>query len=176
MRRLWFALGMILPICSTQGQDAVEPRPADVATIDGIIEAVYASISGPAGAERDWPRFRTLFTPDARMMPTGRRADGTGVRRVWSIEEYIKAAGPQLMEGGFFEREIARRTDRFGNVVQLFSSYESRRKAEDPEPFMRGINSFQLWNDGSRWWVISILWENESAAVPIPPQYLSSSP
>ena len=176
MRSIPLTVALFMPFALVAGQAAVAPRPADVATIDGIIEAVYASISGPAGAERDWPRFRTLFVPDARMMPTGRRQDGTGVRRTWSIEEYIAAAGPQLTEGGFFEREIARRTDRFGNVVQLFSTYESRRKLDDPQPFMRGINSFQLWNDGSRWWVISILWENESPAVPIPSQYLTSSP
>lgn len=176
MRRQLLALLMLMPFLSVVGQDAAAPRPSDVATLDGIIDALYASISGPAGQERDWPRFRTLFVADARMMPTGRRQDGTGVRRAWTLDEYMAAAGPQLVSGGFFEREIARRTDRFGNVVQLFSTYESRRKAEDPQPFMRGINSIQLWNDGARWWIISVLWENESAAVPIPAQYLRSSP
>ena len=176
MRRQLVTLSMLMPLLSLIGQDAAAPRPSDVATIDGIIDALYASISGPAGAERDWVRFRTLFVPDARMMPTGRRQDGTGVRRAWTLDEYITTAGPQLKNGGFFEREIARRTDRFGNVVQLFSTYESRRKAEDPQPFMRGINSIQLWNDGARWWIISVFWENESPSVPIPAQYLTSSP
>lgn len=156
-------------------QDAAPaPRPEDVASIDGILAALYGAISGPAGAERDWPRMRSLFVPDARLMPTGRRADGTGVRLAWSVEEYITRAGGQLKEGGFFEREIGRHTDRFGNVVQVFSAYESRRKAEEPEPFMRGINSIQLWFDGARWWIVSILWENETPAVPIPAQYLRS--
>ena len=176
MRRLLLTLIMFMPVLSLSGQDAPAPRSSDVATLDGIIDALYASISGPAGAERDWPRFRTLFVPDARMMPTGRRQDGTGVRRVWTLDEYIATAGPQLKSGGFFEREIARRTDRFGNVVHLFSTYESRRKAEDPQPFMRGINSIQLWNDGARWWIITVFWENESPTVPIPAQYLDSSP
>ena len=176
MRHLMLAFCSLLPVATTSAQDPVAPRPADVATIDGIVTAVYEAISGPAGVARDWDRLRTLFVPDARMMPTGRRADGSGVRRSWSLEEYITAAGPGLVSGGFFEREIGRRTDRFGNVVQLFSAYESRRSADDPKPFMRGINSFQLWYDGSRWWVISILWENESATLPIPEQYLTNSP
>lgn len=176
MRRLLLTLIMFMPVLSLSGQDAPAPRSSDVATLDGIIDALYASISGPAGVERDWPRFRTLFVPDARMMPTGRRQDGTGVRRAWTLDEYIATAGPQLKAGGFFEREIARRTDRFGNVVHLFSTYESRRKAEDPQPFMRGINSIQLWNDGARWWIITVFWENESPTVPIPAQYLDSSP
>ena len=106
MRQLVLTLGLMLPMLPVTSQDVTPPRQGDVATIDGIVAAVYESISGPAGAPRDWARFRTLFTPDARMMPTGRRPDGTGVRRVWSIEEYITAAGPQLTEGGFFEREV----------------------------------------------------------------------
>jgi hypothetical protein len=154
-------------------QDAPAPRPADVSSIDGIIAALYESISGPAGAPRDWPRLRSLVTPDARLMPTGRRPDGTGVRRSWSVEEYITTVGPQLERGGFFEREIGHRTDRFGNIVQRFSSYESRRAANDPQPFARGINSIQLWHDGSRWWILTILWEAESPGVPIPAEYLS---
>jgi len=153
-------------------QDAAPARAEDVATIDGILSALYESISGPAGAERDWPRMRSLFVPDGRLMPTGKRADGTGVRLSWGVEEYITRAGPGLKENGFFEREIGRRTDQFGQVVQVFSTYESRRAATDPEPFMRGINSIQLWNDGSRWWVVSILWQNESPDTPIPAQYL----
>lgn len=159
---------------AAQDAPAPLPRPADVASIEGIITALYESISGPAGAPRDWPRLRSLLTPDARLMPTGRRADGTGVRRSWTVEEYIAAAGPGLERGGFFEREIGHRTDRFGNIVQRFSSYESRRAATDPQPFARGINSIQLWHDGSRWWIVTILWEQESASVPIPPEYLST--
>jgi hypothetical protein len=155
-------------------QETAPARAEDVATIDGILSALYQSISGPAGAERDWPRMSSLFVPDGRLMPTGKRPDGTSVRQSWSVDEYIRRAGPGLKENGFFEREIGRRTDQFGNVVQVFSTYESRRAANDPEPFMRGINSIQLWNDGSRWWVVSILWQNESPDTPIPAQYLGN--
>jgi len=174
MRMHWASLLLCLAAPAASAQEAPAPRPADVATIDGIITALYESISGPAGAPRDWARLRSLVTPDARMMPTGRRPDGTGVRRSWTVEEYITTVGPQLVANGFFEREIGRRTDRYGNIVQLFSAYDSRRTAEDPQPFARGINSIQLWFDGARWWVLSILWESESAANPIPAAYLST--
>jgi hypothetical protein len=94
--------------------------------------------------------------------------------RTWDVEQYIATAGPNLERDGFFEREIARRTERFGNIVHAFSTYDSRRTASDPAPFARGINSIQLWNDGRRWWVVSVFWEAERPDSPIPAAYLTT--
>jgi hypothetical protein len=147
-------------------------RPADVATPDAIIDAVYASISGPAGQPRDWARFRSLLIPDARLIPSARRAPGATTPVVWSAEEYMAAAGPGLERQGFFEREIHRTTDAFGAVLHAFSTYDSKR-TPDGQPFARGINSFQLYSDGTRWWIVTIFWDSETADKPIPPKYLS---
>jgi hypothetical protein len=143
-------------------------RPADVESIDAIMRAIYDVISGPAGQKRDWDRFRSLMAPGARLIPTGRRADGTGGMRVWTAEEYIREAGPQLEANGFFEREIGRKLERYGNVVHLMSAYDSKRTLADPTPFARGVNSFQLFFDGKRWWVVTIFWEQETPENPIP--------
>ena len=62
----------------------------------------------------------------------------------------------------FYEREVARRAERYGDIMQVFSTYESRHDPKDPEPFARGINSFQLFFDGTRWWVVTIYWQQES--------------
>jgi len=147
-------------------------EPADVATADAIIEAVYASISGPAGQPRNWDRFHSLLIPGARLIPSMRRAAGTTTPVVWSPEEYIATAGPGLERQGFFEREIHRTTDAFGAVLHAFSTYESKR-TPDGQPFARGINSFQLYNDGTRWWIVTIFWDAETPEKPIPAKYLS---
>jgi hypothetical protein len=147
-------------------------KPADVATVDAIIDAVYASISGPAGQPRDWARFRSLLIPGARLIPSARRTPGATTPVVWSAEDYIAAAGPGLERQGFFEREIHRTTDAFGAVLHAFSTYDSKR-TPDGQPFARGINSFQLYNDGTRWWIVTIFWDAETADKPIPPKYLS---
>jgi hypothetical protein len=118
--------------------------------------------------------MRSLFIPGARLIPTGRRPDGTRSNQVWSVDQYISTVGPRLEQGGFFEREIARRSERYGNIVHAFSTYESRRAASDPQPFARGINSIQLWNDGRRWWVVTIFWEGERPDNPIPGRYLQT--
>lgn len=159
------------PAATPVARPAADPK--DVESIDAIMAAVYASISGPAGQPRQWDRFRSLMAPGARLVPTGRTATGEGRLRNWSVEEYIAAAGPGLESGGFFERELGRKLERYGNVVHLMSAYDSKRTLADAQPFARGVNSFQLWFDGTRWYVVSIFWEAETAANPIPADLLT---
>ncbi|MCI0433894.1 MAG: hypothetical protein L0271_09600 [Gemmatimonadetes bacterium] len=162
------------PVGAQAATTAAEARVEDVGSIDAIMAAVYDVISGPAGAPRDWDRFRSLFHPSARLIPTGPTRDGPRMARALTPDEYAARSGPVLERDGFFEVEIARRIEQFGSIVHAFSTYESRRTASpDEKPFMRGINSFQLVNDGTRWWVLTILWQQESPEVPIPAKYLS---
>jgi hypothetical protein len=147
--------------------------PADVATPDAIIAATYDVISGPAG-KRDWNRFRSLFVPGARLIYGGPLPPKLAIPPVVDPDGYIAQATPYFEKNGFFEREIARRSDRYGNIMELFSTYESRNKADDSKPFARGINSFQLFTDGHRWWVVTIYWQEESPSVPLPKEFLST--
>lgn len=155
----------------------IGPRPAaraaEVASADAILAALYDVISGPAGQPRDWTRFRSLLVPNARLMPTRPRPSGGTEVVVWSADDYMRIAGPNLQATGFYEREIHRVTEQFGDVVHVFSTYESRRTADSAEtPFARGINSIQLLRDGGRWWVVSIYWQPERQDSPIPAKYL----
>jgi hypothetical protein len=146
--------------------------PADVASIDAITAAVYAVISGDSAVKRDWNRFRSLFAPGARFMPIVQRGNGPRSAVVWTAEQYITNAGPGLERNGFHEREVSRKVEQYGAIAHVFSTYESRAKATDVKPFARGINSIQLWYDGTRWWVQSIMWWQETPTTPIPPHYL----
>lgn len=152
--------------------DSIPAQEKDVQSIDAILAALYDVISGPAGQKRNWDRMRTLFLPEGRLVATGIRPDGTSGKRVMSLEDYINSSGPFLEKNGFFESEISRKTDQFGAVVQVFSTYESRKTLADEKPFMRGINSIQLWNDGKRWWILTVFWQPETPQLPIPEQYL----
>ena len=156
----------------------LSPPPAptaqagDVVTIDAIVKALYNAISGPMGRPRDWNRFRPLFLRGAQLIPAAPRPDGGSGLRVLDVEGYIQSAEPYFLRNGFFEREVARRLERFGNVAHLFSTYESRHAADDSKPLARGINSIQLVRDQGRWWVVTILWDAERADNPLLPQYL----
>ena len=146
--------------------------PADVESIDAIMHAVYDVISGDAGEARDWDRFRSLFAPGATLSPVGRSPEGVYGRNVLTPGSYAERAGASLERNGFHEVEIHRVVEQYGVIAHAFSTYESRRMATDPDPFARGINSFQLLYDGTRWWVVSIYWLGESPDHPIPAKYL----
>src|SRR6476660_9058894 len=153
---------------------------ADVASIDAIVTAAYDGISGPAGKKRDWDRERFLYFPGARLIPTAMKAGGppsrgSGVARenvdlapqILDIEGFIARVEPFFEENGFYEKEIARRTEQFANIAHVWSIYESCHNEDDPEPFMRGINPESI-----RGWSVNIYCQQEIAENPIPEKYL----
>jgi len=149
-----------------------EANPADVESIDAIITAAYDSISGPAGVKRDWERERSLYYPGARLIPTAKPgANDDLAPQMLDVDGFTARVESYFSEHGFYEREIARRTEQFGNIAHVWSTYESRHNPDDPEPFMRGINSIQLFYDGSRWWIVTIYWQQETTEHPIPEEY-----
>jgi hypothetical protein len=182
MKRIFLCGGLILASFifaqSAMAQVKEEPKaanPADVASMDAIVKAVYEVISGNAGQPREWNRFRSLFYPGARMIGTGKNPK-TGIvgARAVTPDEYIQRNTPYFEKEGFFEREKARRTETFGAVTHVFSTYESFHNPNDKTPFERGINSIQLLNDGKRWWVMTIMWQGETKETPLPKKYLKS--
>jgi hypothetical protein len=146
-------------------------RPGDVDTIDHILSAVYDVISGPAGAPRDWDRFQSLFYPGARLIPSRGDDKGNITARVLAPEDYVSRGKNAFASQGFFETSVANRTEQWDHVAHVWSSYESRHAKAD-KPFARGINSFQLLFDGSRWWILTIYWEGEDPSHPLPEKYL----
>jgi hypothetical protein len=147
----------------------------DFTSIDALINAAYDVISGPAGQTRDWERERSLFFPGARLIPTATvpgRNDVDLAPLILDVDGYIERVEPIFEKAGFYETEIARRTEQFGRIAHVWSTYESRHSPEEREPFMRGINSIQLFNDGARWWIVNIFWQHESATDPVPEKYL----
>lgn len=155
-----------------QSGDRKSFRASDGASIDAIVDALYTCVSGSAGATRDWKRFRALFIPEARLEAVIWRGTGNFSLRVLSIEEYIKSAGEYFKVNGFHEREIATKVDRFGSIAQVFSTYEAFASVDAPVPLKRGINSIQLFHDGNRWWITSIMWDDEREGLMIPSEYL----
>ena len=151
---------------------------ADVATVDAIIAALYDVISGPAGKQRDWKRLHSLFLPEARMVAVGPRPAGPAAAnfgaRAMSVDDYIARTTKPFGEAGFFESELARSTDTFGQVVHVLSTYEARHAAADAKPFARGVNSIQLYHDGARWWIVNLMWRAEDDKLALPERLLKN--
>ncbi len=188
--RLWLTtFGVAVAATGLAAQQAGPPsplpvvnaaNPADVASVDAIIKALYEAVGFAPGGRQDSTRMRSLIFPGAHLVPPAspRRPDSVAV---WTVDQYLRAVNAILDRDtsatgmralGFSEREAARRTETFGNLVHVFSTYESRNTARDSLPFVRGINSIQLVRHNGRWWVVNIAWEQERPGLALPAEYL----
>jgi hypothetical protein len=138
------------------------------ATLDQLIQALDAAVSGPA--DKDRTCFRDVMLPNARLMPLAKSADGSMAPRVLTVDEWIDAVRKRG-SAAFYERQVKVHTETYGHEAHLWSTYEVR-DTPDAKPEVRGINSIQAVFDGKRWRVISILWQAETAAEPVPEKYL----
>lgn len=158
-------------IANATSTATIAADPSDVASADAIIAALYDANTNLADQKRGADRFRSLFVPGARLMPTSRPVDGKAAIAIRTVDDYVRQASSGPPRHGFSEREIARTSQAFGNIMQVFSTYETHRDSSDTHP-RRGINSIQLFNDGARWWVVGVLWDNEGPGKTIPAEYL----
>jgi hypothetical protein len=150
---------------------ALAPRPEDVSSIDGIVKAYYDVISGPAGQPRQWGRDRTLYWPGIRFFAAGVKTDGSPTVRVMTHQEFVDATDAQVVKNGFRESEIHRVTHRVGNIAHVMSTYEMHAVGTGPVTG-RGVNSLDLYWDGTRWWITAASWDDERPGSPIPPELL----
>ena len=171
-KSILFSIICLILSMATYAQTDFEKFNSKVQTLDSTISNLYAVISGEKGEARDWELMRYLFHPDAKLIPSRKNKEGVYQADYMTVDQYIEVGGSWLIENGFFEKEIHRTENTFGNITQVFSTYESFRSAKDKTPFMRGINSIQLLNDGNRWWIINIYWTQETEENPIPKTYL----
>jgi hypothetical protein len=174
MKNLIFLFALIIST-TLYAQDKVDKTPdysEQVSSLDNIINTLYSVISGDKGEERNWDLFKHLFRKNARLIPTGKNDEDKIIARYLTPDSYIESSGKWLVENGFHEIEINRKVDLFGNIAHVFSTYEALNNKNDLKPFMRGINSIQLLNDGERWWIVNLYWMQESELFPIPDAYL----
>ena len=136
-------------------------------TIDQLMTALYASISGPPGGQ-DFELSRRLYHPDVRLVRTRLDEAGRPVAFSFSGEEYETNARALLAGTPFYEVETERRIVRFGNVAQVFSAYEARTAPQGGELIKRGMNCAHLFNDGRRWWLMHLIWDDEREGVEVP--------
>jgi len=164
--KVMVALLLALGAVASASAQSMTARPEDVATIDGIIKAFYDVISGPAGQPRQWQRDSTLYIPRVQFVAMSVEK-GKPVAAVMDHGQFARAYNGAFVDRGFFERETKRATKRFGNIAHVFSAYEYRATENGPV-LGRGINSIQLYWDGTRWWIASAIWDDERPDNPIP--------
>ena len=166
MKKL-IVLFILMPLFVQAQQDF----SSDVKSTDAIITALYDVISGDAGAPRNWERFKNLFVPEAKLIPTNKNKEGNFTYRAITPDEYVPMFTSRVTTG-FFERELHQVTEQYGTIAHVFSTYETKEKKDGPVT-NRGINSIQLYYDGARYYVVNIFWCAESLGFNLPEKYLS---
>ena len=161
---------LLIFVAFAMGQTKAQSSADDVKSVDAIIAALYDVISGDPGIPRNWERFRNLFIPEARLIPTSKSKEGKLGYRIITPDEYVELFSTRIT-AGFFERELHRKTETYGAMVHVFSTYETKEKRDGPVT-NRGINSIQLFFDGDRYFVTNIFWSAESMGFPLPDKYL----
>jgi hypothetical protein len=161
------------PTPAVRGIGGVRP---DGSSVDAIIAALYQSVSHGPEEEPNWKRMHEIFLPVGILIPPKRPdAPEHSVLDVDAFQDRVRKGTAAAKERGdstaFFESEVARKSDCFGNVCQVFSTYEGRHAPGDEKPFVRGINAIQLVKDGKRWWIASVAWDTEKPDNPIPAEY-----
>jgi hypothetical protein len=185
MRRLTFpvALFALLFASALQAQtsSAQTPAPAScpsTATLDDLIKAIDAAVSGPASQDRTC--FRALFLPDARLIPIRIAPDGTATPRILTVDDWISLVAKR---GGavLSEHQIKVKAETWDHMAHLWSTYETRitpdgnpsnGKVTEGQSMDRGINSIQAIFDGKQWHIIQIIWQAQTPTNPVPEKYL----
>ncbi|MDW5289396.1 hypothetical protein [Formosa sp. PL04] len=171
-----FSILLISPAFAQKKNKVVEIQKTDytplVKSLETTLGTLYLSISGDKSEKRDWDLFKFLFKEDAKLITTGVDYEGKLQAKYMTPAEYIKTSKSWMLKNGFHEKEIHRIVHTFGDITQVFSTFEAYHSDNDKEPFMKGINSIQLLFDGNRWWIINLLWTNESEGKPIPSEFL----
>ena len=167
------ALALALLCAAGAETDAVSSWPAarleDVSSVDAIIKASYEALSG-APDKLDLQRFKSLFAPDTRLATAKDDENGKPTYSLRSVDEFLAAVA--LRKLAMVEREIARRTETYENMVQVWSTYDLITDDNGVQRHQRGINSILLVYDGQRWWIVGAIWRNEVPGKPVPEKYL----
>lgn len=160
-------LPALLLLAATPLAAQPDPRPADVESPEAIVTAAYESLVRKPGENFDWDRFRSLHHPAAVLLPNEEQTGGTAL--VFSVDEFIAWVDNFYAENapigseddqGFAEEAIRNDVRRYGDIAQVFSTYQKRYYGAD-EILGRGINSFQLVFRADRWWIVSVAWDEE---------------
>jgi hypothetical protein len=162
------ALSAALAAPTLRAQTATAPACPPTATLDQLITAIDAAVSGPA--DKDRTCFRQLFLPDARLIPIHIAPDGTATPHILTVDGWIEAVRKRGT-AVFHEHQIKVRAEQWAHIAHLWSTYTTTIDSAD-KIADRGINSIQAIFDGKQWQVIEITWQAETPADPVPEKYL----
>lgn len=129
--------------------------------IKGLIDTFYEIISGKAEEKRDWDRFRSLFFSRAQLIHNKISDERKCQTIPCDVESYISRLSEVLAKKDFYEYGYDYEIEICGNIAQAKSKYEAKAAQNHTTPIKSGTNLVQLINDGSKWKIMNMLWEDK---------------
>ena len=129
--------------------------------IGGLLHKMYEVISFEEGDEPNWNGLRTLFSKHARI--TRVTPEGTDYMDPGAFLAMTRNMVDLGAYTSFYVVEVARQVERFGEIAQEWSVYETRRNKQANEALGRGVNSIQLIRENEGWRVLGLLWDESNA-------------
>jgi hypothetical protein len=166
------ALILITVIPQTLCAQTTTKYADNVSTLDGIMKAYYDVVTVEKGGKVSYERDSLIHWPGVNVGSAGLDKSGKPAFRYMSLKEYHRLSDPYLEKDGFSEKEISRKVENFGGIYHVWSTYESRNNPTGPI-IERGINSVELYYDGTRFWILGWFFDGERKGNPIPKKYLN---
>ncbi|MGB3149912.1 MAG: hypothetical protein WBB27_04550 [Maribacter sp.] len=154
-KNLLFAV-LVLFCYSVFGQTTNQKYVDDVKSIDAIMDAYYDVVSGSSDDPWEFERDKYIHSENAVIT----RLDKNGNAQSHALEAEYIPIGLSPKED-FYEKELKRGVNQFGNMAQVWSAFEIRTDPEI-ESNIRGLNNIQLHYEKGRWWIDSWTCEMES--------------
>lgn len=117
-----------------------------------LVERLLQCVSSEPGQAKQWDSFKALCAADARIAVLFQRPGKPPVLRSFSVDAFVQTMSTS--SGPFQEKQLKVEVDVFNDMATVWQPYELLAGNER----RTGVNTYQLYSDGQRWYVHSLLW------------------
>lgn len=129
--------------------------------IKNLLDCFYEIISGYRNQPRNWTQFITLISQDARFIIIRNSGNNLNIE-YYTVDQYIDRLKIFLSKNDFYEYGECYKIEIYNNLASAFTRYKAKRNKNDSVLIKQGINLVHFINDGHRWFISSMQWEDRN--------------
>jgi len=126
-----------------------------------LVSEFFRIISGAIDEERDWVKFRKLFTSDAKLFASVKDDLGNYTIHIWSVESYMSRLEQFLKTNDFYEKAEKIEIDYSNKIARLTCNYIASKTEEFSVILKKGVNHINFIQLNDEWKIINSIWEDK---------------